>query len=59
MMETRVFIVVREVADGLTITLTPSDPAYPATGVVAAFRVPGAIPDGETVLHLPGASVQD
>lgn len=57
MMESRVFVVIRAVEDGLTVTLTPLDPEYPAPGVVAAFRVPGAIPSGETVLHVPGATV--
>lgn len=56
MMESRVFVVVREAEDGLTLTLTHVEPDFPADGVVAAFRVPGAIA-GETVLSIPGGSV--
>lgn len=57
MMESRVFVVIRSDVTGLTLTLTPIEPDFPAPGVVAAFRVPGAMPAGETVLHIPGASV--
>lgn len=57
MMERRLFVVVREVADGLTLTLTAIEPEYPAEGVVAAFRVPGAAPLSDTVLSIPGGSV--
>lgn len=57
MIETRIFVVIRTVADGLTLTLTNIDPAYPAEDVVAAFRVPGAVTATDTVLHFPSASV--
>lgn len=57
MMETRVFVVISEDDDGLTLTLTPIEPDFPADGIVAAFRVPGAIAAGETTLHFPSASV--
>lgn len=56
MIENRLFVVIREVEDGLTLTLTKIDPPFPAESVVAAFRVPGAI-EAETVLHIPGGSV--
>lgn len=56
MIENRVFVVIRTVDDGITLTLTPVDPPFPAPGVVAAFRVPGAIA-GETVVHIPGGAV--
>ena len=58
MMETRVFMVIRTASDGLTVTLTPTEPDLPAEGVVAAVRIPGAIPASDTVLHFPGASVR-
>ena len=56
MIESRLFVVVRQADEGLTLTLTHLEPAFPDEGVVAAFRVPGAIA-GETVLHFPSASV--
>ena len=57
MMEYRLFVVIREVDDGLTLTFTNIDPPFPAEGVVAAFRVPGAVDRIGTVLHIAGASV--
>ena len=56
MMETRVFAVLKAEESGLVLCLSNAEPDFPAEGVIAVLRVPGAI-SGLTEISLPGASV--
>lgn len=56
MMERRLFLIVRQAEDGLTITVTPTQPSeQPAA--IAIIRTVGDVA-AETTLHFPGAAVR-
>lgn len=54
MMERRLFLIVREAEDGLTITVTPVQPVE-QPDAIAVIRTVGDIA-AETTLHFPGAA---
>lgn len=56
MMERRLFLIVRQAEDGLTITVTPIQPAE-QPDAIAIIRTVGDIA-AETTLHFPGAAVR-
>ena len=56
MRERRLFLIIRETDDGLTVTVTPSQPAEQPEAV-AVIRTVGDVA-GETTLHFPGAAVR-
>nr|WP_314437620.1 hypothetical protein [uncultured Brevundimonas sp.] len=56
MNERRIFLIIRTVEGGLTVTVTPVQPSEQPEGV-AVIRTVGDVA-AETVLHLPGASVR-
>lgn len=56
MNERRIFLIIREVEGGLTVTVTPTQPADQPEAV-AVIRTVGDVA-AETVLHFPGAAVR-
>lgn len=56
MNERRIFLIVRVVDNGLTITVTPLQPTE-QPDALAVVRTVGEVAQ-ETVLHFPGASVR-
>lgn len=56
MNERRIFLIIRQAQDGLTITVTPVQPAE-QPDAVAIIRTVGDVA-AETVLHFPGAAVR-
>lgn len=54
MNERRLFLIIREVEDGLTVTVTPIQPIEQPEAV-AVIRTVGDVA-AETTLHFPGAS---
>lgn len=56
MNERRLFLIIREVEDGLTATITPIQPIEQPEAV-AVIRTLGNVA-AETTLHIPGGSVR-
>lgn len=56
MNERRLFLIIREVEDGLTVTITPIQPVEQPEAV-AVIRTLGNVA-AETILHIPGGSVR-
>lgn len=56
MNERRLFLIIRQADDGLTLTVTPIQPAEQPSAL-AVIRTVGDVP-AETTLHFPGASVR-
>ncbi|MNY60483.1 hypothetical protein D3C86_1970420 [compost metagenome] len=56
MMERRLFLIVRQAEDGLTITVTPIQPTDQPEAI-AIIRTVGDVA-AETTLHFPGAAVR-
>lgn len=56
MNERRIFLIIRKAEDGLTVTVTPSQPAE-QPDAVAVIRTVGDVA-AETTLHFPGAVVR-
>lgn len=56
MNERRLFLIIREAEDGLTVTVTPIQPNEQPEAL-AVIRTVGDV-GAETVLHFPGAAVR-
>lgn len=56
MNERRIFLIIREADDGLTVTITPIQPIEQPEAV-AVIRTVGDVA-AETTLHIPGGSVR-
>lgn len=56
MNERRIFLIIRGVSDGLTVTITPVQPAE-QPDAIAVVRTVGEVAE-ETLLHFPGAAVR-
>ncbi|QYC10556.1 hypothetical protein [Brevundimonas nasdae] len=57
MIERRLFLIIRAVEDGLTVTVTPVQPLEQPQAL-AVIRTVGDVA-AETVLHFPGAVVRE
>ena len=56
MNERRIFLIIRQAEDGLTVTITPIQPVEQPQAL-AVIRTVGDVA-AETTLHFPGASVR-
>ncbi|MNQ28499.1 hypothetical protein D3C85_417920 [compost metagenome] len=56
MNERRIFLIIREATDGLTVTVTPIQPAEQPEAI-AVIRTVGDVA-AETTLHFPGAAIR-
>lgn len=56
MNERRLFLIIRQAEDGLTVTVTPIQPVEQPEAI-AVIRTVGDVA-AETILHFPGAAVR-
>lgn len=56
MIERRIFLIIRHADDGLTVTITPIQPAEQPEAI-AVIRTVGDVAQ-ETTLHFPGAAIR-